>query len=129
MQIKKILDPHRLRRTGGSFGFIPHRFLREGFLSSLEKDELALYVFLALAADREGLSFYGDKKIRDVLNLTPTELQDARDGLVQRDLLRYEEPFYQLLDLPEIPVELVKKPPEKRTPTARVREIRSMLEN
>jgi hypothetical protein len=44
----------RVRRIEGSFAFLPHRFLRGGFFASLTKNELALYVFLVLAADRDG---------------------------------------------------------------------------
>jgi hypothetical protein len=46
----------RLRRIGGSFAFIPHRFLRDGFLQSLCGDEPRLYLMLVLAADRDGPS-------------------------------------------------------------------------
>ena len=31
---KKILIPERVRTAGNSFGFIPHRFLTDGFLQS-----------------------------------------------------------------------------------------------
>ena len=49
----------RVRRIDGqSFSFLPHRFLREGFLVSLTRDELALYVVLVLAGDRNGVSYY-----------------------------------------------------------------------
>ncbi len=53
---KKILNPHRIRRINGGFSFIPHRFLADGFLSSLNQKELLLYLFLVLASDRSGIS-------------------------------------------------------------------------
>ena len=53
---KQPLCPDRLRTIGGSFAFLEHRFLREGFWSSLGHHELLLYVFLILVADRNGLS-------------------------------------------------------------------------
>ncbi|MFC1862660.1 hypothetical protein ACFL1Z_01735 [Thermodesulfobacteriota bacterium] len=55
---KRILDSNRIRRIKGGFGFIPHRFLTDGFLDSLSNKELLLYFFLILASDRYGLSFY-----------------------------------------------------------------------
>ena len=55
---KKILDPDRVRRINGGFSFIPHRFLTDGFLASLDQSEILLYLFLILASDRNGLSFY-----------------------------------------------------------------------
>jgi len=55
---KKIIDKGRIRRVDGGFAFIPHRFLTSGFVSDLSRDQLLLYFFLVLAADRFGLSFY-----------------------------------------------------------------------
>ena len=36
----KILSPDRVRRITGSFAFIEHRFLRDGFWESLTHREL-----------------------------------------------------------------------------------------
>jgi len=58
MVTKKLLNPHRLRRIEGGFSFIPHRFIIDGFLSSLSQKELLLYLFLCLVSERNGLSFY-----------------------------------------------------------------------
>jgi hypothetical protein len=55
---KKILNPDRIRRINGGFSFIPHRFLCDGFLATLQQKEILLYLFLVLASDRHGLSFY-----------------------------------------------------------------------
>jgi len=60
---KKILNPDRVRRIDGGFSFIPHQFLTDGFLDSLQPQELTLYVFLILAADRHGLSYYSYERI------------------------------------------------------------------
>ena len=60
---KSILYPHRLRKINGSFAFIEHRFLRDGFFESLTHHELLLYLFLVLASDRHGLSYYAYDKI------------------------------------------------------------------
>ena len=58
MITKAPLDHDRDRKITGSFAFIEHRFLRNGFFSVLNHHELLLYVFLALVADRSGLSYY-----------------------------------------------------------------------
>ena len=55
---KKVLNPDRVRGIERGFSFIPHRFLTDGFLSSLGQKELLLYFFLVLVSDRQGLSFY-----------------------------------------------------------------------
>ena len=58
MITKKVLVANRIRRIDGGFSFIPHRFLTDGFLEDLGQQQLLLYIFLVLAADRYGLSFY-----------------------------------------------------------------------
>ena len=45
---KKLLQPNRVRHINGGFSFIPHRFLTDGFLSSLTQKEILLYFFLIL---------------------------------------------------------------------------------
>ncbi len=104
MTTKHILNHRRIRRIHGSFGFIQHRFLRDGFLSSLKKNEMMLYLFWILAADRFGLSYYGDTRICKVLNFSASELQEARSGLIQKDLICWKAPWVQVLELPMQPV-------------------------
>ncbi|MCP4755451.1 MAG: hypothetical protein GY866_31695 [Proteobacteria bacterium] len=101
---KKILDSRRIRRNHNGFGFVPHRFLRDGFLSSLERDEAVLYLFYILAADRYGVSFYGDRRICGVLGFSSAELRGIREGLVRKDLIRLDDRVCQVLELPEKPV-------------------------
>jgi hypothetical protein len=112
MNPKQILNHQRIRKIRDSFGFIQHRFLRDGFLSSLEKDEIALYLFWILAADRYGLSFYGDERICKTLRLSPMELQETRKALIRKDLICWEDPLVQVLELPVKPASL-SLPPAK----------------
>ncbi len=98
---KKVLAPARVRKTGKSFCFISHRFLTDGFLQALTRHELALYVFLVLASDRNGLSFYGDKTICSILGLKDDEYIFARSCLIHRDLIMYDGTLFQVLSLPE----------------------------
>lgn len=98
--MKKILDTTRIRQTHNGFGFIPHRFLRDGFLSSPDRVETQLYLFYVLAADRYGISFYGERRIGDRLNLSPDQLKNARNGLLDKDLICCEENICQVLELP-----------------------------
>ncbi len=98
---KKVLDPARVRKTGKSFCFISHRFLTGGFLQSLTRHELALYVFLVLASDRNGLSFYGDKTICSILALKDDEYVFARNCLIYKNLIMHDGKLFQVLSLPE----------------------------
>jgi len=50
MITKKVLNPNRIRCIDGGFSFIPHRFLTDGFLASLNQEEILLYLFLVLAS-------------------------------------------------------------------------------
>ena len=101
MITKKVLNPTRIRRIEGSFGFIPHRFLSDGFLAALDQKEILLYFFLVLASDRNGLSFYSYDAICSLLGLSADEYIEARDGLMGKDLIAFDGTIFQVLSLPE----------------------------
>ena len=100
---KKVLVPERVRSTGKSFCFIPHRFLTDGFLQTLTRHELALYLFLVLASDRNGLSFYGDKTICSILGFKEEDYLFARSCLIHKNLIVYDGTLFQVLSLPQTP--------------------------
>ena len=104
MMKKKVLVPDRVRHVDGGFSFIPHRFLTDGFLSSLNQEEILLYFFLILASDRHGLSFYAYDGICSLLGLSVDEYIEARDGLIGKDLIAFDGTLFQVLDLPSKPV-------------------------
>jgi hypothetical protein len=97
---KKILAPDRIRQNEGSFGFIPHRFLTDGFFAALNQRELLLYLFLITAADRYGLSFYGSTTICSILKITTDQYRKARDSLIKSDLIAFDGTIFQVLSLP-----------------------------
>jgi hypothetical protein len=97
---KKILAPDRIRQIEAGFAFIPHRFLTDGFLAALGQHELLLYLFLILAADRYGLSFYSTNSICSLLELTADQHIKARDGLIGKDLIAFDGTIFQVLSLP-----------------------------
>lgn len=80
------LVSNRVRKINGSFAFIEHRFLRHGFWASLGHEELLLYFFLVLVADRDGLSFYPYDKICSQLTIDVDSYILARDNLINKDL-------------------------------------------
>jgi hypothetical protein len=98
---KTPLYPQRLRKITGSFAFIEHRFLRDGFFEILTHHELVLYLFLVLVADRKGLSYYSYDKICTLLRLSLNEYIYARDALIQKDLIAFDGHLYQVLCLPQ----------------------------
>ena len=101
MMEKVILCPDRIRKINGTFGFIEHRFLKEGFFFTLTHCELLLYLFLVLVADRHGLSFYSYDKMCTLLRISVDEFILARDGLIDKDLIAFDGRTFQLLSLPE----------------------------
>lgn len=108
---KKVLDNGRIRRISGGFAFIPHRFLTGGFVGALGSDELLLYLFLVLAADRYGLSFYGYDKICSLLEMDLDRYIDARDGLLRQDLIAFDGTLFQVLSLPPASKEQKRREP------------------
>lgn len=107
---KKILNSGRIRCIKSGFSFIPHRFLTDGFWGSLNPDELLMYFFLVMAGDRNGLSFYRYDKICTLLQMRLDQYIQARDELMEKDLISFDGTVYQVLSLPTKPL---KKPIEK----------------
>ncbi len=98
---KTPLCPNRVRKITGSFAFIEHRFLRDGFWASLDQHELLLYLFLVIVADRMGMSYYSYDKICTLLRFCVDEYILARNSLIEKDLIAFDGKFFQVLSLPE----------------------------
>jgi len=98
---KKVLNADRIRRIDGGFSFIPHRFLLEGFLASLNQKELLLYLLLVVASDRNGLSFYSYDTICTLLELNLDEYIASRNSLMEKDLIDFDGTLFQVLSLPQ----------------------------
>jgi hypothetical protein len=101
---KNPLCPERVHKITGSFAFLEHRFVRDGFWSSLSQHELLLYVFLVLVADRHGLSYYSFDKICALLQLSLDDYLIARNALIKKDLIAFDGHLFQVLSLPPHPV-------------------------
>ena len=111
---KKIINPDRIRAIKGGFSFIPHRFVTDGFLSSLNQKQLLLYLFLVLVSDRYGLSYYAYDSICSLLQLTLEDYIQARDDLLKKDLIAFDGTLFQVLQLPAKP-----QAPSASTPDGR----------
>jgi hypothetical protein len=100
MPIKRLLDPRRMRKAPPrGFGWVDHRLLRDGYIGRCSPQALALYVLLVCASDAQGLSYYSDPRIAQLLTLQPATLSQARRELIGLGLIAYEKPLYQLLSL------------------------------
>ena len=98
------IRPARVRRIGpDGFAFVPNRFLRDGFFAALRPAERELYFLLVLAGDRHGLSFYHYDSICSLLQMELETYLQARNALIERDLIAYDCTRFQVLSLPERP--------------------------
>ena len=97
------IRPDRIRDTRGGFAFIPGRFLRDGFFASLDHRDRSLYLFLVLAGDRNGVSYYGQDRICSLLEMHLDEYLVVRDSLIAKDLVAFDGTRFQVLSLPPTP--------------------------
>ncbi len=102
----RIPQPRRIRQVPRSFAWIDHRLLRNGYQEVMSHQDQALYLFLALAADRHGVSFYRKEKICRFLGLDFGEFEVAKDRLIDFRLIAFApysavspNGFYQILPL------------------------------
>ena len=101
MQAKRVLWDKRVRQVPKSFSWIDHRLVRDGYVRHCDPESLALYLFLVSVSDVNGISYYSDKSISRLINITEDGLRKARLTLQSADLVAYDEPLYQVLSIPE----------------------------
>jgi len=101
-----IPQPKKIRNIKGSFAWIDHRLMRNGFIEVMTHQDLALYMFLILAADRNGVSFYRKEKICEAVLLDFSQFEIARDRLINMKLVAFEgysvlspNGYYQVLSI------------------------------
>ena len=103
-----IPRPERMRRFASSgFGWVDARLLKDGWMTVLKPEEIAVYLFLCIVANQQGISWYRRDRIRGALNLGEEETRRALSRLCELDLLAYlpfgrydSEGFRQVLSLP-----------------------------
>lgn len=103
-----VPDPERLRDIRRAhFGWIDARIQRDGWLERLPVEAWAVYAFLCLAADPQGVSFYRRDRISLVLGIDDVLLQRALGRLVELGLVGYRpfddkasDGFHQVLAVP-----------------------------
>lgn len=83
------------------FGWIPQRFVTDGIIKMLCAEEILLYIFLSIVSGRNGISFYGDKKICGLTGITEGALINARFNLEKKGFIVYKKPYYQVLAMPK----------------------------
>jgi len=119
-----IPQPQRIRSIHGSFAWIDHRLIRNGFLGVMTHEDILLYLFLVLVADKNGVSFYRKEKIGQAISLDTRQLEIAKDRLIDLKLIAFESysalspnGYYQVLPIdspaPDYAQQIVQKISEK----------------
>jgi hypothetical protein len=103
MTQKKLLRPDRVRQVPEHFRWIDHRLIRQHRLRDCQHGAWALYLFLASVGDAQGLSYYSEASLMRALKLDSFALAGCRRQLVEADLIAYEKPLYQVLNLADMP--------------------------
>ncbi|MFH1417089.1 MAG: hypothetical protein ABII12_02220 [Planctomycetota bacterium] len=102
--IKRVICPEQLRHVPPQFSWLDHRLVRDKRIVGRSLEALALYLFLVTVADGQGLSYYSDASISQLLPLQGPTLACARQELIRARLIAYQKPLYQVLSLdPPVP--------------------------
>jgi hypothetical protein len=83
------------------FSWVDHRLIRHHRLRDCDHSAWALYLFLVSVGDAQGLSYYSDASLARALKVDLPGLSVARRQLIGADLIAYQKPLYQVLDLVE----------------------------
>ena len=99
-------QPQNIRNIKGSFAWIDHRLVRNGFVETMTHPDMVLYLFLVLVADKNGVSFYRKEKICEAVSLDFSQFEIAKDRLVSMNLIAFEgysalspNGYYQVLPI------------------------------
>lgn len=92
----------RIRSIGPGFGWVDHRLVREHYVERCSHGALALYLFLVTVSDGEGVSWWSERSLSARLGMDADRIRQARAELEAADLLAYEAPVWQLLQLREV---------------------------
>lgn len=96
---KHLIDPARRRHVPRQFSWVDHRLIRGNHLPKASAPAWALYLVLVTVGDEHGLSYYADRTLTRLLNLSDEGLAEARRQLVSAGVVAYEAPLYQVLGL------------------------------
>ncbi len=79
-----VPNPARIRRIQASFAWIDHRLVRDGHLERLSLVDMAVYLFLVIVADANGVSFYRKDLISKRLGIDSDQFEEAKARLLER---------------------------------------------
>lgn len=95
----RILRPDRLRRIPAHFSWVDHLLVRDKHIQRCDAKAWALYLFLVTVGNAQGVSWYADPTLANLLSMPESALVEARRQLVANGLIAFAHPIYQVLDL------------------------------
>lgn len=112
-------NPERRRQIPPQFSWVDHRLVRDLYFEHSSCEAMALYLFLLTVADQRGLSYYSQPSLMKQLKFGTVRFAQARAELINSELIAYEHPLYQVLNLTPAST-LPSRPPDtkQREPVA-----------
>lgn len=101
IKTRELIRNDNIRKMEYPFGWIPMRFITDGIIKTLYAEEILLYIFLSIVSDRDGMSWYGDKRIRELTGMAAVDIIKARFALDKKGFIAYKKPYYQVLAMPK----------------------------
>jgi len=92
----------RIRQIAAGFGWVDHRLVREHYVERCSHGALALYLFLVVVSDGDGVSWWSERSLSGRLGMDINGVRQARAELEAADLVGYEAPVWQVLQLREV---------------------------
>src|SRR4030067_2044764 len=88
-------------RWARSYSIIDHQILHGRYLHRLSHESMIPYLFLVVVGDRQGRSFYSDRSITEILRLSVSALNHAREELISESLISYRRPYWEVKNIPQ----------------------------
>ncbi|MBT4818999.1 MAG: hypothetical protein HN742_40320 [Lentisphaerae bacterium] len=97
--VKEAVSRDRIRRIPRGFSWVDHRLVREHYIEKCSSGALALYLFLVTVSDAQGLSWWSERSLAARLGMEVDRVRQARAELEAADLVAFEHPVWQVLEL------------------------------
>lgn len=97
--VKEPVCRDRIRKIPRGFSWVDHRLVREHYVEKCSLASLALYLFLLSVSDCHGLSWWSERSLAARLGVEVDRLRQARAELEAADMVAFEHPVWQVLDL------------------------------
>jgi hypothetical protein len=100
--VKRVICPERVRKIPAHFSWVDRRLARDRH-NRRYKQAAALYPFVVMVVDAQGLNYYSAILLGKTLSMHPRRLRHARSDLIHVALGAYQRPLYQVLALDSPP--------------------------